>query len=62
MGKLEDIKEIHRNIVSNLPPVAGGLIVEKSHCCNAPLEYTEGGLKMRYCSKCKKIHEDILYR
>jgi len=33
--------------------VFGGLPVEKSSCCGAPVVLTKGGIRLRICSLCK---------
>lgn len=30
----------------------GGVLIEKSPCCGAPVTYTTGGIMMKICSKC----------
>lgn len=35
--------------------------VERSRCCNAPITWSDGGLKMRICSKCRKDAPEDLY-
>ncbi len=39
-----------------------GIIVEKSDCCQAPINYTGGGVRIPYCSKCGKYYEERRYR
>ena len=35
-----------------------GLIIEKSDCCQARIDYTSGGVRIPYCSKCGKHYEE----
>jgi len=36
--------------------VTGGVVFEMSYCCDAPITYTEGGVKIPICSKCGKTY------
>jgi len=48
------------NINTNEPlPNRGGIVFERSRCCNAPINYTSGGVALAYCSKCKKRYEEF---
>jgi hypothetical protein len=40
----------------------GGLIVEKSPCCNARIAYREGMLRIPYCSKCGRPYKELRLR
>jgi hypothetical protein len=40
----------------------GGLIIEKSNCCDAPIIHTHGGLKIPMCKKCKKEVRPIVFK
>ncbi len=38
-----------------------GVAVEESDCCGAPTEYTDGGVAVKICSKCKKeVHPKLI--
>ena len=45
-----------------IPLIIGGFVEEKSQCCNVPLNYTEGGIRIPYCSKCGKRYEGSVFR
>ncbi len=39
----------------------GGVIIERSNCCDAPIIYTSGGVQIQKCSKCRKtIHPTVI--
>lgn len=37
-----------------------GVIIKKSNCCNAPLEYSSGGVKILYCTNCGEPYREII--
>ena len=38
----------------------GGILVEKSNCCGAPIMENRGGIITQICSKCGKAHQNII--
>jgi len=42
--------------------IFGGLAVEMSKCCDAQIILTQGGLRHRICSKCKKAIWETTYK
>jgi len=42
--------------------IGGGVVFEMSYCCDAPVIYTEGGVKIPICSKCGKTYEEPLIK
>jgi len=39
--------------------IGGGVVIDMSDCCNAPVTYTECGVRIPICSKCGKIYEEL---
>ena len=53
----QDSPKGHAHLVDpffrNLRELTGGVVIERSRCCNAPMRKT-GGIVIEVCSKCGK--------
>lgn len=60
----ETIKNLEK-VVKELPnpnaPIAGGVIVKTSDCCDAPVDYIGKGVIVPCCSKCGQRYEEPVY-
>ncbi len=52
--EIEDILDEMEEKIKKECSSRGGVVIESSECCGAPIIDSEGGVKIPICSKCKK--------